>query len=95
VLGATDAQVTLIPASPHTALTSENVQIAGPGGHFMFPLVPPGRYQHSVWEDGEDAGAAIFDSEFRKPFESKAQTVEVEEKKKATAQLQPISKVEK
>jgi hypothetical protein len=41
-----------------------------------------------------DPNAAMYDAEFRKPFESKGQTVEVGEKQKATAQLQLIPRVE-
>jgi hypothetical protein len=36
----------------------------------------------------------MYDAEFRKPFESKGQAVEVGEKQKATAQLQLIPRVE-
>ena len=89
------AHVILIPEDPQAALTWARVVEVGAEGHFVFHVVAPERYQLFAWEDGEDAGTAIFDAEFRKPFESKAQTVEVQEKQKATAQLQLIPKVEK
>jgi hypothetical protein len=53
----------------------------------------PGRYKLYAWES-VDIEAAFYDAEFRKPFESKAQTVDVEEKQKATVQLELIPKVE-
>jgi len=37
----------------------------------------------------------MYDAEFRKPFESKGQTVEVTEKQKTAAQLQLIPRSEK
>jgi hypothetical protein len=89
------AHVTLIPSDPQTGRTSANVAEAGTDGHFVFPVVAPGRYQLFAWEDADDANAAIYDGAFRKPFESKAQTADVAEKQKVTAQLQSIPKVEK
>jgi hypothetical protein len=88
------AHVTLISSDPQTGPTA-NVAEAGTDGHFVFPVVAPGRYQLFAWEDADDFEAAIYDADFRKPFVSKARTVEVGEKQKATAQLQSIPKVEK
>jgi hypothetical protein len=90
-----DAQVTLIPMDPQAPLTPANMTVASGDGHFMFPAMAPGHYKLFAWDDGEDASAAIYDAEFRKRLESRGQTVEVQEKQKATAQLQLIPKVEK
>ena len=87
------AQVTLIPSDPETARMRAQVTTADPHGRFAFPALAPGHYQLYAWE-GVDIDAAMYDADFRKPFESKAQTVDVEEKQKATAQLQLIPTVE-
>jgi hypothetical protein len=64
-----------------------------PDGHFAFRSLRPGRYKIYAWES-VDINAAMYDTEFRKPFESKGQTVGVEEKQRASVQLQLIPKVE-
>jgi hypothetical protein len=87
------AKVILVPSDPQAARTWAKTVTAGDDGHFAFPVVAPGRYKVFAWED-VDPNAAMYDAEFRKPFESKGQTVEVGEKQKATAQLQLIPRVE-
>ena len=59
-------------------------------------MLAPGNYQLFAWEQ-VDMKAAMYDPEFRQPFEGKAQTVEVEveAKQKASVQLQLIPEVEK
>jgi hypothetical protein len=87
------AKVILIPSDPQAARTLAKTVTAGDDGHFAFPVVAPGRYKLFAWED-VDPNAAMYDAEFRKPFEGKGQTVEVIEKQKATVQLQLIPRVE-
>jgi len=87
------AKVILVPSDPQAVRTLAKTVAAGDDGHFAFPVVAPGRYKVFAWED-VDPNAAMYDAEFRKPFESKGQTVEVGEKQKATAQLQLIPRVE-
>jgi hypothetical protein len=55
--------------------------------------VAPGKYKVFAWED-VDTSEAMFDAEFRKPFEGKGQAVSVDEKQKISVQLQLIPKVE-
>jgi hypothetical protein len=86
------AKVTLIPSDPQTSHASPITMVAGPGGHFAFPVVAPGRYKLYAWEN-VDENEAMYSAEFRKPFESKGQTVDVEEKQKATVQLPLITRV--
>jgi hypothetical protein len=88
------AHVTLVPSDPQRARKLSRTAIAGPDGHFAFSTVPPGRYKLFAWEEVDD-NAAMYDAEFRKPFEGKGQTVDVTEKQKTTAQLQMIPKTEK
>jgi hypothetical protein len=88
------AQVTLIPADPKSPRRRTQTVQADAQGHFTFPTVAPGKYKVFAWQT-VDPSAAMYDSEFRKPFESQGQTVEVEEKQKATVQLQLIPAVEK
>jgi hypothetical protein len=88
------ATVTLIPSDPEAARTMAETAIVGPDGHFAFPLVAPGRYKLFAWEH-VDANAAMYDAEFRKPFEGKGQTVDVAEKQKSTVQLELIPSAEK
>jgi len=87
------AKVILVPSDPQAARTLAKTATAGDDRHFVFPVLAPGRYKLFAWED-VDTNAAMYDPEFRKPFESKGQTVEVGEKQKATAQLQLIPRVE-
>jgi hypothetical protein len=87
------AKVILVPSDPQAPRALAKMVLAGPDGRFAFPVVAPGRYKVFAWEE-VDPGAAMYDAEFRKPFESKGQAVEVSEKQKATAQLQLIPKVE-
>ncbi len=88
------ATITLIPADPHRAASTARTAQADRDGHFNFAGVPPGRYHLFAWEHVE-VEAVLYDAEFRKPYESKAQTLEITEKQKATAQLQLIPAVEK
>jgi hypothetical protein len=53
-------------------------------------VVAPGRYKVFASEQ-VDVNAAMYDVEFRKPFESKGQIVDVAEKQKSTVQLQMIT----
>jgi len=87
------SKVTLIPFDPQAARSHAKMVVAGAGGHFAFPVVAPGRYKVYAWED-VDQNAALYDAEFRKPFDNKAQIVDVDEKQKATVHLQLIPKVE-
>jgi hypothetical protein len=87
------AKVILIPSDPQAASRLAKTVTAGDDGHFAFTVLAPGRYKVFAWED-VDPNAAMYDAEFRKPFESKGQTVEVGEKQKATAQLQLIPRIE-
>jgi hypothetical protein len=87
------AKVILVPSDPQAARTLAKTVTAGDDGHFAFTVLAPGRYKVFAWED-VDPNAAMYDPEFRKPFESKGQAVEVGEKQKATAQLQLIPRVE-
>jgi hypothetical protein len=88
------ARVTLIPSDPQRARTMTRLAVAEQGGHFSFPGLPPGRYKLFAWEDA-DVNAAMYDPEFRKPFEGKGETVDVAEKQKATVQLKAIPSAEK
>jgi Carboxypeptidase regulatory-like domain len=88
------AAITLVPSDPQAPRSHAKMAIAGPDGHYAFPVVAPGKYKLFAWEM-VDTNAAMYDPDFRKPFESKAQTVEVEEKQKATVQLQLIPSMEK
>jgi len=88
------AKVTLIPSDPQRARSLAKAAVAGADGHFSFQAVAPGSYRLLAWED-VDVSAAMYDAEFRKPFEGKGQTVEVAEKQKTTAQLILIPKIEK
>ena len=88
------ATVILMPSDPQAPRSQTKIAPAGPDGHFAFPVIAPGKYKLFAWE-AVDTNAAMFDPEFRKPFESKGQTVEVEERQKATVQLQLIPRVEK
>jgi hypothetical protein len=88
------ASVILLPSDPQAVRTQTKMAMAGPDGRFAFPVLAPGSYKLFAWEQ-VDMNAAMYDREFRKPFEAKAQSVEVEEKQKATVQLQLIPKVEK
>jgi hypothetical protein len=88
------ARVTLIPSDPQRARTMTRVAVAEEGGHFSFPGLPPGRYKLFAWEDA-DVDAAMYDSEFRKPFEGKGETVDLAEKQNATVQLKAIPSAEK
>lgn len=85
------AKVTLIPSDPKQARTLARAVMAGTDGHFSFPAVAPGLYKLFAWEDA-DVNAALYDAEFRKPFEGKGQSVDVAEKQKTTVQLKVISK---
>lgn len=87
------ATVTLVPSDPQALRSRTKTATVGPDGHFAFSALPPGRYQLFAWE-AVDLNAAMFSAEFRKPFENKAQTVDLEEKQKSTVQLQLIPKVE-
>jgi hypothetical protein len=87
------AKVTLIPSDPQAPRSLAKMVVAGADGHFAFPVVAPGRYKLYAWED-VDENAALYDAAFRKPFDNQAQTVDVDEKQKATAQLHLIPKVE-
>ena len=88
------ATVTLIPANSQQAISKARTTQAGPDGHFNFSSVAPGRYEVLAWEHVQ-VEAVLYDAEFRKPYESKAQAVEVADKQKATVQLQLIPAVEK
>jgi hypothetical protein len=81
--------VTLIPSDPKRAATLAKLMVAEEGGHFSFPALPPGRYKLFAWEEA-DPGDALYDPEFRKPFEGKGETVDIAEKQKATVQLKVI-----
>ena len=48
--------------------------------------MPPGKYRLFAWEDA-DINQALYDAEFRKPFESRGETVDLAAKQKATALL--------
>jgi len=84
------AKITLIPDDPQLARTAAST-MAGPDGHFSFPSLSPGRYTLFAWE-GVDVNQALYDADFRKPFESSGQTIDVAEKQKATVQLKLIQK---
>jgi uncharacterized protein (DUF2141 family) len=88
------ARVTLIPSDPERAPTLAKSAVVGTDGHFSFSAVAPGRYKLFAWEDA-DENAALYDAEFRKPFEGKSQSVDIAEKQKATVQLKVIPKTEK
>ncbi|HLK67291.1 MAG TPA: carboxypeptidase-like regulatory domain-containing protein [Bryobacteraceae bacterium] len=81
-------KVTLIPADPERVKTLAKSEDAEEG-HFSFKAVPPGRYKLFAWEDA-DPNQAMYDAEFRKPYEAKGETVEVAENQKVTVQLKPI-----
>jgi hypothetical protein len=85
------AKVTLIPADPELVRTLAKSTDADEAGHFSFAAMPPGRYKLFAWE-GVDVAQALYDAEFRKPFEDQGQTVELAEKAKVTAQLKVIAK---
>ncbi|HEV3196284.1 MAG TPA: carboxypeptidase-like regulatory domain-containing protein [Bryobacteraceae bacterium] len=88
------AKVTLIPSDPQRMKTLAKLAVAAEGGHFSFAALPPGRYKLFAWEDA-DVDRAMYDLEFRKPFEGKGETVDVAEKQKATVQLKAIPGAEK
>jgi protocatechuate 3,4-dioxygenase beta subunit len=59
-------------------------------GNFNFANVPPGEYRVYAWEDIESG--AHQDPDIRKPFESNAPTVKVEEKGSQSANVKLISR---
>jgi hypothetical protein len=87
------AEVTLIPADPQIARTQAKSTTAGPDGSFSFDVLPPGRYALLAWEH-VDINAALYDADFRKPFESYGQTIDLQEKQKATVKLKLIPRPE-
>jgi hypothetical protein len=86
------AKVTLIPSDPQRVKALAK-SVEATDGHFSFAGVPPGRYKLFAWED-VDVNRALYDPEFRKQFEAKGQTVELDEKQKATVQLKAIPQPE-
>jgi len=75
----------LIPADPQRLKTLAR-SVSAEDGHFSFQAVPPGEYRLFAWEDA-DINQALYDAEFRKPFESRGETVDLAAKQKATALL--------
>jgi len=58
-------------------------------GRFRFQDVVPGRYKILAWQQVEPA--AVQDLEFRRPFESKATSLRLDEGGRETVQLKAIS----
>ena len=79
------AKVILIPADPKLARLQSRIVEAGADGHFSVSDLAPGRYTFFAW-DAIDPDTALYDPDFRKPFESSAPTIEVTERQKATLQ---------
>jgi hypothetical protein len=59
-------------------------------GNYILRGVPPGEYVLMAWEE-VDNGAAE-DPEYRKPYESKAVAVKIDEKGASTASLEVIAR---
>ncbi|HKE23090.1 MAG TPA: carboxypeptidase-like regulatory domain-containing protein [Bryobacteraceae bacterium] len=88
------AEVTLIPAGPQLARGQAKEVTADPDGHFSFSALAPGRYTLFAWEH-VDTNTAFYDADFRKPFETSGQTVDLEEGRKVNVRLKLIPASEK
>jgi protocatechuate 3,4-dioxygenase beta subunit len=78
----TNAVLALVPQSPLLRFRSAT---SDGDGKFRFPTVPPGTYKLFAWEYADPQ--AWQDTEFRRPYESAAKTIEVRPGGKVDTQL--------
>jgi hypothetical protein len=79
--------VTLVPSDPQRAKDAKSM--TAEDSHFSFKAVPPGRYKVFAWEDA-DVNQAMYDAEFRRPYDAQGESVDLAENQKATVQLKAI-----
>ena len=83
------AMVALAPASAPISKALFKWADAGLTGHFRMRGIAPGSYKLFAWEDA-DPNQVLYDPDFLKPYDSKAQTVEISEGSRQSVRLKLI-----
>jgi hypothetical protein len=88
-----EGTVTLVPVPPQPGIRRlYPTAKADLQGAFQFPSVTPGTYKVYAWEDIESS--AHWDENFIRPFESRGESIQVDEGGSATVSLKRISSAE-